>query len=366
MGQMDQDISVETAQNRSVFGAERGSADWIRVGTACIAALAIIGVFAVLKQSKDIFAPVISALMMGIVLTPLSDVMDRWRVPPAVSALLSVLLALSAILFLLLLIEPYVTQAINRAPIIWYELRGTIDQLKGMLRGLEQMSADVADAIEPSASGEEKEKVSLPSVTDALFLAPQFAAQFMIFTGTLYFFLLTRDGIYRWFDARFDCFGEVQLRHAGEQVARYVLTITGINFGLGCLVAIAMYLLGMPTPVFWGVLAFVLNYVVYLGPIALIATLLVTGIVVFDGPASFMPALVYFMMNATEAQFVTPALVGRTLSVNPLLVFLSLVFWLWLWGPIGGIIALPLLIWGLAVFAAAQAQAISSGTPGRL
>ena len=346
-----------------------------QVHVACLSALAIIAVFAVLKESKDVFAPVVSALMLGIVLTPLSDLMDGWRVPPAVSALLSVLLALSSILILLVLIEPYVTQAINRAPIIWYELRGTVDELKAMLRGLEKMSEDVAEAIEPSsgngasgASTDNKttESVSLPSVTDALFYAPQFAAQFMIFTGTLYFFLLTRNAIYSWLETQFETLGEVQSRHAAQQVSRYVLTISGINLGLGCSVAIAMFALGMPTPVFWGVLAFVLNYIVYLGPIALIATLLVTGIVVFDGPASFVPALVYFMMNATEAQFVTPALVGRTLSVNPLLVFLSLVFWLWLWGPIGGIIAIPILIWSLAVFKGMQGQAISSGTPGRL
>ena len=333
---------------------------------ACISALTMIAVFTVLKQSKDIFAPVISALLMGVVLTPLSNFWDRWRVPQAISALLSVLLAMSTILFLLLMIEPYVTQAINRAPIIWNELRGTIDQLKGMLRGLEQMSEDVSAAIEPSKGESENGTVGLPSVTDALFYAPQFAAQIMVFTGTLYFFLLARNSIYDWIDGQFRNFGKVELRHAGQQVARYVLTITAINFGLGCLVAIAMQVLGMPTPILWGVLAFVLNYIVYLGPIALIAILLVAGIVVLDGVASFVPAMIYFLMNATEAQFVTPALVGKTLSVNPLLVFLSLVFWLWLWGPIGGIIAIPLLIWGLAIFKGTEVQAISSGTPGKL
>lgn len=332
----------------------------------CVSIITVIAVFVVLHQTKDFSAPIIAALLMGIVLTPLSDFWESWRVPAALAALLSVLLGLFTLLLLLLLIEPYVSQAINHAPVIWNELRGTVDQLKGMLRGIEQMSKDVAAAIEPTDGGETNATSKLPSITDALFYAPQFAAQFMIFTGTLYFSLLVRNDIYDWFDRKFAAIGKVQLRHAGSQVARYVLTISGINLALGCLMAIVMQLLGMPSPVLWGVLAFLLNYVVYLGPIALIATLLVTGIVVFDGPASFVPALVYFAMNATEAQFVTPTLVGRAMSVNPLLVFLSLVFWLWLWGPIGGIIAIPLLIWGLAVFKGINAQAISSGTPGRL
>ncbi|WP_415404416.1 AI-2E family transporter [Tateyamaria sp. SN3-11] len=336
------------------------------VQATCISILAVVAIILVLQQAKDILAPIMAALLTGIVLTPLSDIWEKLRLPAALAAFFSVLMALSAILLLLLLIEPYVTEAINRAPIIWSELRGTIEQLKGLLRGIEEMSADVAAAIEPDAEGDGAKPVALPSAMDALFFAPQFGAQIMIFTGTLYFFLLARKALCDWFDTSFDGIGKVELRHASNQVARYVLTISAINFGLGCLVALAMNLLGMPTPVLWGVLAFVLNYIVYLGPIALIAALLITGIVMFDGAVSFVPAAVYFAMNATEAQFVTPTLVGKTLSVNPLLVFLSLVFWLWLWGPIGGIIAIPLLIWGLAVFKGMDNQAISSGTPGRL
>lgn len=228
------------------------------------------------------------------------------------------------------------------------------------------MSADVASAIEPDSDGTSDEPVTLPSITDALLYAPQFAAQFMIFTGTLYFFLMARNSIYDWVSATFHRFGEDELRHAGKQVARYVLTISAINLCFGVLVAIVMQLIGMPSPILWGILAFTLNFILYLGPIVLIGTLVVTGIVMFDGAASFLPAAIYLAMNATEAQFVTPTLVGKSLSVNPLLVFLSLVFWLWLWGPIGGVIAIPLLIWCMTVFKALTRQTISSGTPGKL
>lgn len=334
--------------------------------TLCVTLLTIIVVFAVLNHARDLFAPIFAALLLGIVMTPLSDLWDKLRVPAALAAFISVSLALSAILVLILLIEPYVTQAINSGPVIWNELRETIDEFKRMLRGLERMTEDVAEAIEASPSDGEEEAVKLPSLTDALFYAPQFAAQFLIFTGTLYFFLLARNSIYGWVTETFDTFGEDDLRYAAKRVSRYVLTISTINLGFGVLVAIVMTLIGMPSPILWGVLAFALNFVMYLGPTVLIATLLVTGIVVFDGAMSFVPAAVYVAMNATEAQFVTPTLVGRSLSVNPLLVFLSLVFWLWLWGPIGGIIAIPLLIWSLAVLKVISGQTISSGTPGKL
>ena len=73
--------------------------------------------------------------------------------------------------------------------------------------------------------------------------------------------------------------------------------------------------------------------------------LLIADLITFDGAYGFLPAALYLAMNATEGQFVTFVLVGRSMSVNPLLIFFSLVFWLWLWGPVGGFIAIPRLIW---------------------
>ena len=97
----------------------------------------------------------------------------------------------------------------------------------------------------------------------------------------------------------------------------------------------------------WGLAAFLLNFVLYLGPVVFAFALFIGGIVQFEGAISFLPAALYVAMNLTEGQFVTPALVGRHMKVNPLLVFLSLVFWLWLWGPIGGVVAIPFLVWTL-------------------
>ncbi|MBT0959104.1 AI-2E family transporter [Alphaproteobacteria bacterium KMM 3653] len=320
--------------------------------TICLFILTGIVLCVALQQGKTIFAPVLSALLLGVILTPLSDFWDRLRFPPALSAALSVLLALLIILTLLLLLEPYVTDVINRAPLIWEELRSTVEELRRTLRGVEKIAEDVAAAIETDAGAggsADGDAVALPSITEALFFAPQFAAQCLIFAGTLYFFLMVKNDLYAWVSAASFKLGEGDLRMAGQQVSRYVLTISAINLGLGVIVMIVMELLGMPSPVLWGLLAFALNFLLYLGPMAMISMLTVTGIVVFDGPTSFMPALIYFVLNATEAQFVTPMMVGRSLSVNPLTVFLSLVFWMWLWGPIGGIIAIPLLIWCITI-----------------
>jgi len=300
--------------------------------------------------------------------TPLSELWDRLGIPEAISAFLTVCVAIISIFVIVMILEPYVSYALSQGPVIQAELRETVDEARRLLRGLERISDDVVAAIEPQANkgGATEGAVPLPSLTDALLYAPQFLAQFLIFTGTLYFFLLTRNSIYDWLSASVASLARRDLRHAASQVSRYVLTISAINLSFGVLVAIVMQLIGMPSPIVWGLLAFLLNFVLYLGPLCLFIMLTVTGIVAFDGATSFLPPAIYLAMNATEAQFVTPTLVGKSLAVNPLLVFLSLVFWLWLWGPIGGIIAIPLLIWTLAMMGeiksnAAQAAARAKG-----
>ena len=321
-----------------------------------VCVLATVSVFAVLSQSRDVFAPVLAALLLGIVISPISDLFDRLRVPAPVAAFVIVGMALAMIFALIAFVEPYVSRLIARAPTIWFELREIVEQIKGFMQGLEEITEDVSEAIDGSDvpvdsvdAGEGDDALEVPSLTDALFYAPAFAAQLLTFTGTLYFFLLGRNQIYKWVGKADVRLTEEHLRYAARQVSRYFMTVAAINFVFGCIITLVMTILGMPSPILWGTLAFFLNFLLYLGPAFLGAALLVAGIVVFDGTASFLPAILYLSLNATEGQFVTPSLIGKSMSVNPLLVFLSLVFWLWLWGPIGGIIAIPLLIWLIAI-----------------
>ncbi|UYV38252.1 AI-2E family transporter [Rhodobacteraceae bacterium D3-12] len=316
-----------------------------------ILGIGVVVAFSTLSIAKEFFAPVLSAMVFGVVLSPFFDMLARLKLRPSLAAFVTVGIAFSLLAILTVFLEPYVSEAITRAPVIWYELRDAVEQLQAMMLGLNEIAEDVAKAIDPDAKGADKVEPAfdVPPLSDALFYAPQFLAQVMIFVGVLYFFLMTRPEVYRWLGATLGGYEEADFTRAEAQVARYFLTITAINAGFGLLVGIVLQLIGLPGAVFWGVMAFMLNYVLYLGPIALAGALLVTGLVAFDGAWAVVPAALYLSMNATEGQFVTPALVGQRLSVNPLLVFVSLVFWLWLWGPIGGVIAIPLLVWSLSV-----------------
>lgn len=314
--------------------------------------LATIAIFTALRLTGDVFAPLVLGLVLGVVLSPVSIWLERIGTPSVLSALAVMLLALTVLTGILLFLGPVFSRLINQAPQIWQEVRVSIREVQGLIRGLNQASEEVAKAIGPNGASDAEETTRVPSLTDALFAAPAFAAQLLVFLGTLFFFVLSRQEIYEWISSRIAGAHDVmamRLKEADRLVSRYFLTISIINICFGCTVAAVMALIGMPSPILWGVFAALMNFILYLGPACVAVILLVAGIVVFDGPTAVLPAAAFVGLNMTEGQFITPSLVGRHMEINPLLVFLSLVFWLWLWGPLGGIIAIPLLIWGLAI-----------------
>lgn len=347
--------------------------------------VAVVAILAALRLGADVLAPIVVALVLGVVLSPLSRPIDRLGAPPALSAFLTLFAALLALAGLFAALEPILSDVINQMPRAWEEVREIIARMRSAMRSLDDMSAEVAAALGEEAApvdatsdgsgggdepdeDEDEDEVSVPTIWDALLYAPGVAAAIMIFIGTLYFFLLARREVYDWISgsANFSL-GTADMLEAEREVSRYFLTITLINAGFGLLITGILMVLGMPYAPLWGFAAFLVNFVLYIGPAAFALALLLGGIVAFEGPISFAPAIAYVVTNAIEGQFVTPSLVGRQMSVNPLLVFLSLVGWLWLWGPVGGVIAIPLLVWGMVLYKRAQAaQTNSSGTPGTL
>jgi predicted PurR-regulated permease PerM len=338
--------------------------------TATFVIAVIIG-FAALDAAEDIFAPMTLALVLGVVLAPLSDGFEKLGLGRVPATLLTIGVGIVALGGLLLFLGPVVQNVLDQAPRIWREMREVVGALQSTIRGLRDMSDEVAQAIDPAAAATGAAAgTALPRLTDALLFAPALAGQLVLFIGTLFFFILSREELYRWLARVLDQPSERgatarRLRQAERRVSRYFLTISLINTALGVAVAASMQMLGLPSPWLWGFVAALLNYILYLGPALVASGFVVAGIVAFDGFAAALPPLIYVALNLTEGQFVTPALVGRNMEVNPLLVFVSLVFWLWLWGPIGGFVAIPLLIWAIAILTPAERrQTISSETPG--
>jgi predicted PurR-regulated permease PerM len=176
--------------------------------------------------------------------------------------------------------------------------------------------------------------------------------QIVIFFATLLFFLAGREPLRRrfltfWADRKARLGALHFLGDTEASLASYFGVVTAINAGLGLVLFAFGYFYGLPNPVVWGILAFLLNYVPYIGAAVVILLLLGVSLVAFDSlTQAFVPPLFYLAVTTIEGQLITPGIVGLRLALNPLLVFLAVAFFTWFWGPFGALLAVPLLIIG--------------------
>jgi predicted PurR-regulated permease PerM len=246
------------------------------------------------------------------------------------------------------------SQWAERIPTIWSKLQVELQNWQEPLATIGNLQEQVQSVLGNDATVE----VSVQdgsTVTGIAMMAPAFLAQVLVFLVSLYFFLATRENIriatlslcfsrrMRWRTAHV-------FRDVEQKVSKYLLTITMVNVGVGVVVTLLMWAIGMPSPILWGALAAVLNYVPFVGQAFMALILFLAGLGTGGGiTAALLPVGLYWVVNGIEGNFVTPNLLGATMTVNPFLIFLSLTFWLWAWGPIGGLIAVPSLLIALSV-----------------
>jgi predicted PurR-regulated permease PerM len=150
------------------------------------------------------------------------------------------------------------------------------------------------------------------------------------------------------------------IQNVVDATSAYVITIAVINCCLGLAVAVALWIIGMPSPLMWGGIVALLNFVPYFGPMLAAVLLALGGLMVFDDVyVALMPAALQVGFHLVEANVITPLLLGRRLTMNPLLILVSLAFWGWVWGTPGALLGVPLLIIIQTVVAAAGAPDIA-------
>jgi predicted PurR-regulated permease PerM len=129
-----------------------------------------------------------------------------------------------------------------------------------------------------------------------------------------------------------------------SNISAYLITITVMNFAVGFATALVMWVCGVGDPILWGVAAFLLNYVPILGPLVGVILFLFAGLLAIPVLwRSLLPAGLYFLIHLIEGETITPMLLARRFTLNPVLVIVSLIFWFWMWGVPGAIISVPML-----------------------
>lgn len=327
------------------------------IRTAASISMILVGVVAavvVLEYGQMILAPIGLAVVVGLMFGPLADRIERFGIPPWISGGAVILAFVFLIALALTGFAVPLSDWLDKLPSIWQRLQSGLTSWRGVIASVGGLQEQLRDALGQSAAM----KVDVEdgsAVESVATLAPAIVAQVLLFLAGLYFFIATRASIrlsilsmcfsrrLRWRVAH--AFRDIEML-----VSRYLLSITAVNFGLGVAVALAMWACGVPSPLLWGMLAGVLNYVIYIGPAIMAFILFGVGLATYDTmSAALVPPFVYLVLNLIEAQFVTPHVVGRTMTLNPFVVFLAIAFWIWLWGPLGGFIAVP---WLLVVYAA--------------
>lgn len=311
---------------------------------------AIVGIFvilatATLSLTKVIALPVTAGVIFGLVLGPIVDWLVRRNVPQHLAAAAVVLLFLALILAALVLLAVPIAGWSDRFPemmtALEAKMRGVFAFMDEAKRALGALTGKTGVELSVSQSN---------PLVDIAMSSSTAAGGLLIFVATVYFWLATR----RHLKARLlrFCLGRGARRSAGvffdeieARAARYFGLVTMINLVMGLLTTAIAWLAGLPFPVFWGALAFVMNYLAFVGPI--IVTILLFAGALLDAPSPFTaiwPAAVYYGLHLIEGNAVTPVFVGRRLTVSPFLVFIGFIFWLWLWGPMGAVLSTPILL----------------------
>jgi predicted PurR-regulated permease PerM len=324
---------------------------WTSAGQAATIGIFLLLFGAFLYIGHAILLPILAAAIVALTLAPLIKAAAARGISPWISGIFILAVGLGALSLIVTALAGPVSEWIGRAPEIGSTIKDKLAVLDRPLASLHELQT--------ALSGGEGVNVNTPPTSLVLpvvaFVTPA-AGELLLFFGTLLFFLIgqieLRTSLVSLFGNRDTKLRFLKImRDIERNLAGYLTVVTIINAALGTVVAVGTWLVGYPNPVIFGVLAALLNYVPYVGPGVMVIALFGVGLVSFDSIAhAAIAPLGFIALTALEGHLITPTIVGRRLTLNPLVVLLALAFWTWMWGPFGAFLAVPLSIIGLVVF----------------
>ncbi len=296
--------------------------------------------------------PVVLALLLRLVLAPIVRALKaRAHVPEALGAALLLAALLGVGMYGVYRLAGPAAAWLDSAP---ESLRRIETKLRAIRKPVEQVSK-AADRVESMATGTDPDQVPAVTIKPTSLRDRLFSRTSGMLTGAgmtivLLFFLLASGDLFlrkvvRVLPTLDDKILAIEVARSIEyNISRYLLSVTLVNVAMGCLVAVAMWLIGMPNPPLWGVMVAALTYVPYVGPLTSATVLLLVGVLTYDdlGRALVAPGI-YMVLDALSSNFVVPIVLGRQLELNTVVIFLAVSFWTWLWGIPGTLLAVPLL-----------------------
>jgi predicted PurR-regulated permease PerM len=320
--------------------------------------LIVLGVVAALYFARPVLLPIFIACVAGMTLKPLIRWSSKCHIPPAFSAAIVLLVLVAGVAFGFGQFSRPAMAWVNDAPQHMTELRQRIQKLLPPGARFSAAAAAVNNLGATEAEKKEDQKnaptvqvrdnhssVSLINWTEIFLVG-------LIETLVLLYLLLASGDLFlqklvHVMPTLGDKKRAVEISHEIQQnISNYLLSVTLINVGLGVVVSVGLYFMGVPNAVMWGIFVAVLNFVPYFGPVAGIALLAAVGLLTFETSLwrALLPPAWYLLLHLLETNLVTPVLLGRRFTLNPVVIFVSLIFWTWLWGTPGALLSLPILV----------------------
>lgn len=320
----------------------------ISLTVLCVIALAV-----AFWAARDFLLPIAIALVFAVLLSPICLLIEKLWIPRALSAVLALVMAGIVVWFTFSVIAQPAVRLFEDAPAMMNRAEKHLRALQAPLKPLTDISREVEglNIVEPQAPASRTVVMQEPGLASSIMTSIQ---KVVVQTGLVFilcFFLLLTRSEFRIKVIAFQPTLQARVRAArvfrdvGRRVTGYMVTFATINLCVGIATGLACWQLGLPEPLMWGGLAMLFNFIPFLGPALMMGLLGFAGLATYDTllEASF-PLLAFMAISFVEANFLTPTIIGKRMMLNPLSIILVVGFWIWLWGPLGGVIALPMLI----------------------
>ncbi|WP_240504581.1 AI-2E family transporter [Tsuneonella mangrovi] len=308
----------------------------------------------VLSIGAVVFLPLVTALILTIVLAPLADKLAAWGLPNLIASLLALIILFAVLMLALGLILQPAVSLFETLPAIADKVAMRFAELRNNFEWLARANRQIAHL-----TGQTGREVVLasPSVIEQLaFATPSVIVEMLLTFLMTFFMVLSRVRLRQHLLLDRRDFGTSikaarVMREVQDRVAAYVLTVTVINAGIGVIVALGAWALGVDAPVMWGGLAALLNFVPYIGPLAMTALLALYGVGTAETALlGIIPAAAYLGLHTVESNVITPSILGARFTMNPVIILIALSYFSWIWGVFGALLSVPILLMLTAFF----------------
>ncbi|MEP7174986.1 MAG: AI-2E family transporter [Gemmatimonadales bacterium] len=324
--------------------------DRVEIRSVAITGLFLLAVLYTLFFARAFLLPIVIAILLDFLLSPVIRALKRAHIPEPLGAALVILTLLGALGGGIYRLAGPAREWMDKAPESISQVQGRLQRLRKPVEQVTRAAEQVEAATEVSHGGPQEVVLRGPRLSERFFGTTQSLLTGALETIILLYFLLAAGDLFlqkliRVIPLLKDKKKAVAIaRETEASISTYLFTVALVNIGLGIAVTLVMLLIKMPNAVLWGSMAALAEFIPYVGATVMLGTLAMAGLVTFPdvGHALLVPGA-YLAVNLLQANFVTPTVLGRRLTLNPVAILIGLVFWWWIWGVGGAFIAVPLL-----------------------